>query len=699
MKRLLSVILVLTLALSIAAPAFAAGSTPAISAERAIGIAKAAFTVPADCDQFTSNYEEYGGRQTWALTWRSKDGNKSVYVAVDAATGAIRNYWRALPTSGAQSRLPKISREQGKAIADALIAKLQPTEAQQIRYVEPVYQPAFDLAIGVDYRWSYNYERVVNGITFPENTFSVQINGTTGEVESYSFTWTNATFPSLTGQLTAAEANAIFGAKIGLKPIWWRPSPENGVGKPLRLVYTADGARKMIDALTGDIIETTYWIGGEAKSLGGDQAANTGLTPAEQIAVDELAKLVSVDTAEAAARKVLGIGDEFKRASASLVEDYQFPENGKSWSFGFSAGEGTTDVRWASAEVDAKTGAVLGFYLPYPSELLNGKAAPAYTREQAMLTAEAYVKAMDADKAGQVEFVPPTYKIDDTHAIDYTFDFVRVHDGIQFPANKFQITVSAYDNKVYCASLHWADLAFPTVTGTLSKAAAEQQVLTAYPLKLSYQTVTINDQQVIRPVYSLNADSTMFSGITGEPIDYKGDVVKKYVKPSFTDIAGAKYEAEIRVLIDLGVIDSTSSTYRPNDQITTAEFLKLITSVSPDHPRPVVRAGEPWAKVYIAAARDDKYVLDGEALDENKIVTRADAARWLVRALDLEFVSKLGIYQLPTGDSKVTADRGYLSLAWGLGMLQTEGASLKPLQNVTRGEAAALIVRMLRVVK
>ncbi|MGE5559425.1 MAG: YcdB/YcdC domain-containing protein [Chloroflexota bacterium] len=704
MKRLLTILTILTLVLSATAPALAADGAPAISVEKAIGLAKAAFSVPDECDQFTSNYEEYNGNQTWSLTWRTKDGAKAVYISVDAATGAIRNYWRSQPESGPRSRLPKITREQGKAIADALIARLQPSESSQVRYLEPTYQPVYDLPIYATYRWNYSYERMVNGIPFPENTFNVQINGTTGEVESYSFNWdAGAVFPALDGKLDTAAANAVFGDKVGLKPIWWRPSPENNVGKPLRLVFTAPGAGKMIDAITGEIYETRFWFGrGTAdeamKSMA--PAPQGKLTPAEQVAVDELAKYISIETAEQAARKALGIGAEYRRTGANLVQDWEFPENSKRWTFSFAANENTENARWASAEVDALTGSLLNFYLPYPDEMLRGKTEPTYTRDQAKAVAEAYIKSLDAAKAAEVQFVPPTYKIDDTNAIDYTFDFVRVHDGYEFPSNSFSVTVCAYDNKVFRASLRWADLEFPNVDAALTKAAAEAKVLAAYPLKLTYQTVTKDGSQMIRPVYFFDAISTSFDGFTAEPIDWRGEVVKTYVKPAFTDIKGSAYEAEIQILIDLGAIDSTATAYRPNDTITTAEFLKLLTSVVSDTGRPRPLAGEAWSKAYIDAARDSDFVLPGETISEGKAVTRADAARWLVRALDLEYVGKLSnIYQLPSGDSKVTADRGYLAIAWGLNILRQEGTSLKPLQTVTRGEAAALIVRMLRVEK
>lgn len=701
MKRFVALVaLVAVLALPYpAAPARAAGAAPAISLEQAINIAKAAFPVPAECEQFISNYEEYNGTQTWSLTWRNKDGDKNFYVSVDATTGSIRNYWRYQPTPGPRGRLPKLSQEQAKAIADALIARLQPAEAKQVRYVEPPYQPGAGLPAYGDNRYAFSYERMVNGIPFPENSFSVHVNGDTGEIEAYGFSWSSAAFPPLTGLLDAAAANRAFSEKIGLKPIWWRPSPENGVGQPLRLVYTVDGSQRLIDALTGEIIETPIYYGGAEKRLNAAAPdGRGGLTPAEQLAVDELAKYITADAAEKIARQAVGIGGEYVRTSANLMQDWEFPENSKRWTMSFTANEGKDNQRWASADIDALTGAVLGFYLPYADELLRNNKEPLYTREQAMATAEAFIRTMDADKAAQVKYVAPTDKVDDKHAVDYTFQFVRLHDGIEFPANYFSVTVSAYDNKVYRYNLRWADLAFPATDGALSEAAAEEKALAAYPLKLTYQTVPKDGEQVIRPVYAFEPMSAYFDGFTADPLDYRGEPVKNYARPSFTDIAGHNYEPEIRILIDLGAIDGGATTYRPDDAVTTAEFLKILTCVAGDGPKPLPLADGPWYKAYIDAGRKREFVLAGETVDQGAAVTRAAAARYIVRALGLEYLGKLGgIYQLPSGDSKVTADRGYLALAWGLNILQPEGNTLKPQQKVTRGEAAALIVRMLRV--
>lgn len=697
MKKLLAIALALTLAWSLAVPALAA-TAPAVSLEQAITTAKAAFAVPAACEKFFSEFEDYNDRQQWRLTWRSADGNQSVSMMVDATTGAVVNYYSSnYGPTGVSSRLPKLTLAAAKAIADATIKRLQPAEAAQVRYVEPTYQPGYLPDRGT-MSYSFSYERVVEGIPFSEHGFSVGVDGNTGTVLSYSFNWKIVEFPALTGQLDIAAANRIFGEKIGVKAIWWRPTPKNGEGQPLRLVYTVDRGNRMIDALTGETIDSQVWgygMGGEANKQVSDSSARSPLTPSEQVAVEELARYQTVETAEATARRLLSLGSEYVRNSAYLSADNEFPENAKAWNLNFVANEGTDRVTWAYAQLDAATGALLGFSMS-TERPTKEETQPTYSRTQAQAIAEQYIKAADATKAGQVTLIPPEYPIDEKTVSQHTFNFVRVHDGIQYPANGFEVTVDAYTGKVTNYRLRWADLAFPTSEGMLTKDDMTAKLLAIQPLTLAYRTVEVNAAEGVRPVYFLQGYAFAYDATTGQPVDYNGDPVVKLVRPAFTDIAGNKYEAEIRTLIDLGLIDGSATTFRPNDVITMAEFLKLVTSLN-NAPNPRPCTDEPWYKVYVDAAREQSLILDGEQVDPNSAITRAAAARYLVRSLGLGYVAKLSVYQLPSGDAKVTADRGALALAWGFGILKADGNTLRPLAKVTRGEAAALIVNLLRV--
>lgn len=697
MRKLIALALALTLLFTFAAPAFAADTPPAVSLEQAINIAKAAFTVPTVCEKFFSDFEDYGGRQQWRLTWRNADGNRSVYMSVDAATGAVTSYYGAdYSVTVPSSRLPKLTTAQAKAIADALIKRLQPAESAQARYVEPLYQPSYLPERG-SMTYSFTYERMANGIPFAEHSFQVQVDGNSGAVTSYGFNWKTVEFPALTGMIDLEAAGKIFGEKIGVKAIWWRPSPENGVGGPLRLVYTVDRGNRMIDALTGELLDPQYYAYGRGgmdaqKSM---TTANGGLTPAEQMAVDELAKYITADAADALIRAKLSLAGDYVRNGAYLSSDWEFPENAKIWSLNYTANEGTTSAKWASAQVDAATGVLIGFNVT-PVSQPTGDVPPTYTRAQAQLIAEQYLAQLDAAKATQVKLVAPEYPVDDKTASQHSFTFVRVKDGFEFPANAITVTVDAYDGRVVGMNLRWADLPFPAVSGQLTPAEMTGKLLAANPLTLAYRTVTIDDQQVIRPVYALVDYAFAYDSTTGQALDYRGEPVVKLSRPIFSDVQGSKYEAEIGILIDLGIIDGTGKTFRPNDRITTAEFLKILTCVS-NAPRPIPMTGTAWYKAYIDAATLQDIVLAGETVNPDLIVTRAAAARFLIRSLDLDYVAKLGIYQLPSGDSRITADRGALALAWGFGILKAESNSLKPLNQVTRGEAAALIVRLLRI--
>ncbi|HAG07462.1 MAG TPA: hypothetical protein DCL13_04735, partial [Peptococcaceae bacterium] len=54
------------------------------------------------------------------------------------------------------------------------------------------------------------YARLVNGIVYPANGFSVTVNSTTGEVTDYSMRWWDTSFPAPAGVIDRARAAALY---------------------------------------------------------------------------------------------------------------------------------------------------------------------------------------------------------------------------------------------------------------------------------------------------------------------------------------------------------------------------------------------------------------------------------------------------------------------------------------------------------
>jgi len=234
-----------------------------ISLEQAINIAKEAFPVPESMDRFTTEFSQSAEEKAfWELRWYSTGTTGgSMNVRVNAETGGIWSMHRWTPVLPGQEYrgLPRYKREQLVDTAKALAKKLQPerfktTRLQQDRE-EDYFVPLYQQRGRIDYR--YQFVRIINGITYPENGISVTIDGNTGEVTNYSLNWEDSKdFPPAVGRITLAQAEQVFRNEACPELQYFRPPIQGGKEVPLKLVYRLPGPRDqvLIDALTGALL-------------------------------------------------------------------------------------------------------------------------------------------------------------------------------------------------------------------------------------------------------------------------------------------------------------------------------------------------------------------------------------------------------------------------------------------------------------
>jgi len=173
----------------------------------------------------------------------------------------------------------------------------------------------------------------------------------------------------------------------------------------------------------------------------------------------------------------------------------------------------------------------------------------------------------------------------------------------------------------------------------------------------------------------------------------------------YPDVAGGWEEAPVLDLEALGVVGGyPDRTFRPDDPVTRAEFaamlqraLRLPPGLPSDLSAFADSAAVPvWAAPALAAAAL-AHLLQGDAgggLDPGSGLSRAEAAVIAARALGLNGAQPA---TFTDAGSIPTWARSGVDAAVQAGLLDGyPDGSFRPLQPVTRGEAAALILRMLR---
>lgn len=216
--------------------------------------------------------------------------------------------------------------------------------------------------------------------------------------------------------------------------------------------------------------------------------------------------------------------------------------------------------------------------------------------------------------------------------------------------------------------------------------------------------------------------------ITGENLDFSGNTLPyKYIQTSglnisvndttvytpqtpdvtsggLTDISGHWAEQTIRNLVSKNVVNGyEDGTFRPEDSVTKGEFIKLLMSATgkgtSDGFTNYKDVNASWARPYVSKAIYlgicDNISDSTEIFGVDKSITRAQAVALMGRLLAPD---KKGIPSF-TDNSSIpdwASNEVYSMVELGL-ITGMEDGSFKPLDNLTRAEAATIIERIMNL--
>lgn len=203
-----------------------------------------------------------------------------------------------------------------------------------------------------------------------------------------------------------------------------------------------------------------------------------------------------------------------------------------------------------------------------------------------------------------------------------------------------------------------------------------------------------NGQQEARLVYQPKTDYSMYlpsmlDAKTGDTMDWYGKSQSQWSRShTYKDIQGNYAEKEIGLMGLTGAFGEYGDTFRPDEKITAGSLLRAMLTAEGNN-RDRVLSDEDIKK--IAKEREwihDDLKLESELsrMDLSKIMIR-------LMDMDTSAQVK-GIYAVPfTDSSTIEPDSlGYIALSWGLGILKVEGNTVQPNQSVTRADAAYALV-------
>ncbi len=702
-------------AVPISAPAVVPASEQKakVALAEAINAIKNNFTIPADFTNFSSGFNSGSDGQTWNLYWSSKTKG-SANAQVNAMTGEVVqfNLWQESSATGLQ--VPKLSKAQAQEKAAALIKKLLPEKWNDLSLVEgqnKAVQPSTYGNLSYQFKW----ERKVNGVPVLGDGVTVQVDADQGSILSYNFVWNEGTFPDSGKAISSEGAKQAF-SKAGLLKLKYFQASRYYILKAednnpnIQLVYGLTssnyGLNGAIDALTGENLKLndgSYVFYGQS-SQGGKDAADAGtgptLTPEEQLEVDANDKLL---TKEQAAEKVTQLTDSTTGLELTGSNLYYNSATGvRSWHLQWSKytdGEKIrSDYDYVSASVNAATGELLNFYVSNP---VNNEGKDKISAEAAQKIGSDFLQKVQPNRfsqseldksqlASELDSMPTSYQ-------SYTFNYQRLVSNVPFANNTISVSVDAYTGKISSYNLNWNDnLVFPAPVGLIGDQQAVDKFLAARPMTLNYIKVMNRDGKMeMHLVYIPKLDALTMSGSelvdakSGAMLNYDGKVMSQVPQAvEFTDVAGLANEQEIRFLGSAGIFTEYGTTFRPEEKVSLISLFRAMYQINNGY-------GEQLSDDELMTRIKD-YGWLKEDLAQDSEVNRELAAKIVIRMLGYDKIASLkDIYQIPYQDSaKVSADaKGYVALAWALGILKVDGANFEPQHALTRAEAVNLLFK------
>ncbi|SHI13308.1 YcdB/YcdC domain-containing protein [Desulfosporosinus lacus] len=202
-------------------------------------------------------------KRIWSFEWSiietdTKEGNsKYINARVSATTGELLGF--AISTQQNDKTEVKLDRAAAQKLAEEFLKKVQPERFNQV-----VLDSETDLISKMSLEpWNnqaFSYGRVVNGVDFPENGMSINVDPVAGIVTNFELNWSEYDLPGLSGILSKDKAVESF-LKARPLTLTYVRIYSNGIPGDLRLVYLPIAKDRSIpisnilDAKSGELLD------------------------------------------------------------------------------------------------------------------------------------------------------------------------------------------------------------------------------------------------------------------------------------------------------------------------------------------------------------------------------------------------------------------------------------------------------------
>ena len=685
MRKIAGMILAFSLIFTSAIPSFAADMDSA-GLEKAINQVKNVIEVPSDFKEFqysSSQYEE-GGKtiSVWYLNWNKGDHSAGISASVES-NGYLVDYNKFLDRTN--EGLGTVTRGAGEKTAAAFLAKVRPDVAADMRLEKNTYNYA-----GGDSH-SYRYRLYKNDAVVTYVEARVEVDKYTGEVVGYNFQGSSeklTQFPSANGVIGVDAAKQAYLDKINVPLSYYSNFDYNKKVLTIFPAYANSNPNgQVIDAKTGEpvslyrgdrLFNDIGGYGGKTRSMD-EESSDQALTREELAAVDNMSDLITKEKAESILRsQIPGLTKDMKLTNVSLSKNYMEPEK-YMWEIGFDGAYGV---------VNAETGELTSFYF-YNDNSTTGSAS--LSEAKAKEKAESFMKKIASDKFAQSRFYESpgyvVYRMSDT-VTDYSFNYYRQENGIDFVDNGFTVIVNKDSGLITHYDCNWYDdVIFPAVDKVISEDEAFDALNDEGQLGLMYNKVNKGETALVYDFTNI-AGGYLIDPFSGGKLGWDGKPYRETAVPEYADIKGHWAEATIKKLLENGYY-LEGEKFNPNQKITQLGFLRYLYSPIQNY-----YDEDEFYKMLVR----DKIINENEKAP-SAVLTRQDAAKFTVRYLGQGKAAEHSeIFVNPYKDTITASYKGYAAICYGMGIMQGDkNGRFNGTNQVTNAEAATIIYNVLQV--
>lgn len=684
MKRIFSMLLAVVI--FILPLGVSADSTTSQNVEKALITVKSKIKVPEELTEFSNHVSERNENTYYYFDWNDKEYSQSMSVSCDSE-GRITSY-NHYKDVDSDKKISDFSKSEIIRFASEFILKTLPETVRGEGDVLVFDEASYDA--GSFMRYSMRFERRKETVRVKDNYADVTVCEADGKlfIRSMNVSYDYETEFELNGE-TVENYISKYKEAFPVELIYRNEYDfDKAIGRnksvPVLVYRIKDDKIGYIDAVTGEVREEdekqNHLLKSESAmamdSAAGGVNRNDLLTPQEIEELEKVEKLFGVNYIAEKVKKLPHVvfSDDLSLSGSDLSKNN---EDKYIYRLSYNA-ENKDDYRYANITARADNGKILSLsfstkYYDEEIELSESQVNDASEKIAEFLTDVAKEEISQCKETA-----------DNIYKYSVGKNYMRIVNGIDYIDNGISVAFDVKNNAITSYRLNFNEGEFENPENAIGEEAAYERILEYAPIMPLY----IVSDGVYKRVFTLDCRNIHLDAVSGKAKDGYISENKNY---SYSDLDGHWAEEAAKKLAEIQ-IGFEGEKFNPSSKVTQIEFLRFMASGI---------AG----KYYAGYTEDELYeylinlkILTEEEKSPDAPVKREDAFVYIIRFAGLEKVASLSdIYKVNYADGNLLSKEktGYAALLSGLGIICGNGGSLRPLDSVSRGEAAVMLYRYL----